>query len=516
MKEKISILVWVALIFGAGGAAAQSHYYHLVNDTVYGMSPIYYYDWWPTIDSNGLVQDSIIFPIEEDRFLRLMRDGGHYPNRGIFQFHTTDTPLKVIGIASTMMRIADSCWTCDSSSSSIPLNPIDEVDTNWDTSMHYVLLSATPTGVVEVARVCWTDDYMTHPKRYMALPNSRRGDNNSAWNCDNITAGYKVVALREYYFESPIWVTDSFYLGWYPMKRWDKPPTSEYIDEEVAYFDYYYRHQFKYYALTNRYNSHYCRVNIPCSKFRIILNIERLYPHFFLPQPDENPEYVVAEGNQYLTIFPIIEIDSTKVPYNPADFCCPAPSNLSTVIHQSHRLKVRWDVLNNFEWELAITTSDSTSPDSCTIIPCSTNSYDTYGIHPDSTYYVYVRGKCDVYRWADTMWSEWSAPLVVEALNGSGPDDPDDPDPGDTTAIRPAEGPVFSLSPNPTESTVTVATVETDGTVALLDLQGRMLFTVPLTDPETVVDLRTLPPGTYLVRVSTPRGSTTQKLTVGR
>lgn len=112
------------------------------------------------------------------------------------------------------------------------------------------------------------------------------------------------------------------------------------------------------------------------------------------------------------------------------------------------------------------------------------------------------------------MWSDWSAPLVVEALNGSGPDDP--PDPGDTTAIRSAEGPAFSLSPNPANATVTVVTAETDGTVALLDLQGRMLFAVPLTGDETVVDLRTLPPATYLVRVSTPRGSTTQKLTVGR
>ncbi|MCR5445092.1 MAG: T9SS type A sorting domain-containing protein [Bacteroidales bacterium] len=514
MKPRISLLVWVALFFGTGGAAAQSHYYHLVNDTVYGRSPIYYYDWWPPIDSNGLVQDSIIFPekpyhIEVDYDL----DGPAVNDykQGLYQRHTTVTPLKVIGIASTLTRYywdtSDTRW----GQLTFPMDSLPEdVDTVYDTTMHYILFAATPAGPVELARVCWTDDYMTHPKRYMALPNTEAHNSSPVIGCENITSGYRIAPLREYYFNSPVWVTDSFYLGWAPMKRRPVIPYTwlPNYDEIEARGWYYYLHYYENIALGNWLQSGYCKVHIPTSSFLFIRNLVNGYMY------DEDPIFKEAEGQIYLTIFPIIEIDSTKVPYNPADFCCPVPSNLSTVIHQSYRLKVGWDALNNFEWELAITTSDSLSPDSCSIIPCSTNSYDTYGIHPDSTYYVYVRGRCEVIRWTDTMWSDWSAPLVVEALNGSGPDDP--PDPGDTTAIRSAEGPAFSLSPNPANATVTVVTAETDGTVALLDLQGRMLFAVPLTGDETVVDLRTLPPGTYLVRVSTPRGSTTQKLTVGR
>ena len=61
---------------------------------------------------------------------------------------------------------------------------------------------------------------------------------------------------------------------------------------------------------------------------------------------------------------------------------------------------------------------------------------------------------------------------------------------------------------------VTVATEGLQGTVAILDVQGRELLSVSTAGPETVVDVSSLAAGTYVVRVTTAEGFSTQKLTV--
>ena len=49
-KKYKTIIITAVMLSFMGGATAQSHYYHLVGDTVDGRSPIYYYDWWPNVD----------------------------------------------------------------------------------------------------------------------------------------------------------------------------------------------------------------------------------------------------------------------------------------------------------------------------------------------------------------------------------------------------------------------------------------------------------------------------------
>ena len=179
MKTIKRIILLVALTLAAYAAHAQSGYYQ-VGDTVRGKCPIYQYeqDWWPTLNATGHT-DSVIGTIGAFGYMK----------------HTTNTPLRVIGVASTVARLDRTIMQ-------------EDLDTSIDGTLYYVLLDATAGGPVELTRVCWTDDYLTHPKRYMELP--RRG---GAASCDEMLDFTAIVPLREYYFDSAITVTDSFYLG---------------------------------------------------------------------------------------------------------------------------------------------------------------------------------------------------------------------------------------------------------------------------------------------------------------
>ncbi len=161
-----------------GSVVAQSGYYQ-VGDTVRGKCPIYHYEngWWPTLNASGHT-DSLIGTIGTFGYMK----------------HTTNTPLKVIGVASTVARLDITTMQ-------------EDLDTSIDGTLYYVLLDATAGGPVELTRVCWTDDYSTHPTRYLELP--RRGGE----SCDQMLDYTVIVPLREYYFDSAITVTDSFYLG---------------------------------------------------------------------------------------------------------------------------------------------------------------------------------------------------------------------------------------------------------------------------------------------------------------
>ena len=141
MKKVLFILSFIAV---AGSAMAQSGYYHQVGDTVRGKCPIYQYEqgWWPVLNATGHT-DSVIGTISTFGYMK----------------HTTNTPLRVIGVASTCARL----------DKSNPYNIHEDMDTSIDGTLYYVLLDATASGPVEKARVCWTDDYLTHPKRYKGV-----------------------------------------------------------------------------------------------------------------------------------------------------------------------------------------------------------------------------------------------------------------------------------------------------------------------------------------------------------
>ena len=379
MKKVLFILSLMAV---AGSALAQGGFYHQVGDTVRGKCPIYQYeqDWWPTLNAIGHT-DSMIGTAYTFGYMK----------------HTTSTPLKIIGVASTCARL----------DKSNPNNIHEDMDTSIDGTLYYVLFDATAGGLVEKARVCWTDDYATHPKRFMELP--RWG---GAVSCDLMQDFTAIVPLREYYFDSAITVTDSFYLGC---------ATTDPTVTDFDGFSYIASHMWDYCVyLTDldSSNTQYkdCETEIPTFTYYDSSRLDNQWHHF--------------THKRFQLIFPIIEVDTV----------CVAPGDPQVVYRDSVKVRVAWTDNSNTGWEVSRTVLNG-NPDAGLITPTTVPYIEYTDIDNDSAYHVYVRGYCETGIWSG--WSDWSTPCLIDSI----PTPPTPPDPPEgITLIETAD---LTLYPNP-------------------------------------------------------------------
>ena len=439
MKKILTILSFIAV---TGSVAAQSNYYHQVGDTVRGRCPIYHYQWWPTVDANNRTDSLITTAVG--------RVSGYMK-------HTTRTPLKVIGIASTVARLYTQTNT-----------PYEDIDTTIDTAMYYVLYDATANGLEEKARVCWTSDYLTHPKRYMELP-IKTG------LCSNMEDHTSIVSLREYYFDSAITVTDSFYLGC----AFTDASINSSDPNALSIFSYLASHGWNYCAYGVLEDDIYkdCATDMP------------EFSYYDKSVLDSNWAY--TSRKRFQLVFPIIELDTS----------CVTPEEPYVASRDSLKVRVEWTDNNNINWEVSRTAPNS-DPETG-LITSTSNPYIEYtDIDDHSTYHVYVRGYCETGIWEG--WSDWSDPCLIDSI-------PTPPAPPmGITAIETFD---FTLSPNPANSIVTLKCTESmQGSVEIIDMQGKSWLKKALSDNLTKLDVSTLPTGTYLVHVTTPKGTSTKKL----
>lgn len=439
MKKIFFILSLIAV---AGSVMAQSGYYHQVGDTVRGKSPIYQYeqDWWPTLNAIGHT-DSMIGTVYTFGYMK----------------HTTNTPLKVIGVASTCARLDNSN----------PYNIHEDMDTSIDGTLYYVLFDATAGGLVEKARVCWSDDYMTHPKRYMELP--RKG---GAATCEDMLDNTTIVPLREYYFDSAITVTDSFYLGCV------LPDINTSGPDGFAIFSYIASHMWDYCVYYTDYsiNSPYkdCETEIPTFTYSDSSKLDNQW-HYHTHK-------------HFLLIFPIIEVDTSTF--------CITPDEPYVVSRDSVRVRVEWTDTSNLSWEVSRTAPNG-DPDAGLITPTAVPYIEYTDIDDDSVYHVYVRGYCETGVWSG--WSDWSTHCLIDSI----PTPPTPPDSLGITAIETAD---FSLSPNPTDGSVQLIGLHDELTsIEVLDITGHFLKAFENTAIFSISDLSS---GTYIVRVKTHRDNT--------
>lgn len=433
MKANKRIILLAALTLATFAAHAQSGYYQ-VGDTVRGKCPIYQYEqgWWPTLNASGHT-DSLIGTIGTFGYMK----------------HTTNTPLKVIGVASTVARLDRTIMQ-------------EDLDTSIDGTLYYVLLDATTGGPVELARVCWTDDYATHPTRYLELP--RRGGE----SCDQMLDYTAIVPLREYYFDSAITVTDSFYLGC---------ATTDPTVTDFNSFSYIASHMWDYCTYSSMdANGTYkeCATEMPEFIYYDSSRLDNNWHHF--------------THKRFQLIFPIIEVDTF----------CVTPEEPYLASRDSLVVRVEWLDTTNLRWEVSRTTSGG-DPDTGLITP-TTNPYIEYtDIDNDSVYNVYVRGYCETGIWSG--WSDWSTPCVIDSI----PTPPAPP-----VGITTAETAELTLYPNPATHQVSIECAETISEAWLTDLTGRR-EQVRLTAEGTgryTLDLTARPQATYLLTLTTVSGKT--------
>ena len=144
-------------------------------------------------------------------------------------------------------------------------------------------------------------------------------------------------------------------------------------------------------------------------------------------------------------------------------------------------------------------------PEDGVIVNLSEYSYAVGDWILDSTHHLYLRKQCDYSTPSHSrqVWSDWSRmdnPKVDSEEDGIA-----------TVAVLD-----FELLPNPAQEWVTlVCTQARGGTVSVVDMQGRTLLT-QAAKATTVLDISMLPDGPYLVRIVTPAGTATRKLSVVR
>lgn len=87
---------------------------------------------------------------------------------------------------------------------------------------------------------------------------------------------------------------------------------------------------------------------------------------------------------------------------------------------------------------------------------------------------------------------------------------------GDTASVMMPAAEGFSLQPNPAHGTVHILlpTTAMGGRLSLRDVTGREVQACTVTSTAVEWDLSRLPVGTYLVKLSTPQGTATQKLVI--
>ena len=285
------IAICVAVFMATSPVAAQSHYYHIEGDTIRGRCPIYHYEWfWDDGPAGTENNDSSIRSY--DQSLCYMR-------------HTTDTVLRIVGIAF--------CFD---------IGNINECGTD----QYLRLFDATPSGPVELASIRWTDDYNKgHAKRYMQLPWIYTNN----YQCGNFQRLNQIRPVLEYYFDSAITVTDSFYVG-----------SSQYVEYHVPMPDmtglgwsqrraiqdsiysiqdqFHYSHIYHYYNMTP-----YASLPVECQ--RAIPEMHYInHQGWHVPHHDAPLEHDTAfthwTYNDMLLTFPIIEVDTVGLPYDTAFF----------------------------------------------------------------------------------------------------------------------------------------------------------------------------------------------------
>ena len=184
---------------------------------------------------------------------------------------------------------------------------------------------------------------------------------------------------------------------------------------------------------------------------------------------------------------------------------CARPGSFRKVGQTDVSATFRWDTLSEQrEFQMLVKQADDTAE--LYLTPTS-NPYELTGLAPGSSYSVWLRARChhecEVH---DTLlWSPWSNPVRFHLSN---------------EGVGVADGNLrFSLTPNPARGSVVVTVpdprdVGGGSTLTLSDASGRRLLTLPVTDPQLTLSLAPYPAGPYFLTLTTPQGSSTQKLVV--
>lgn len=404
------------------------------------------------------------------------------------RYFYTDTAMRIIGVAA-MIYITDNA-------------PATDLNYNEYFRLYEVGIEGMEDSMVFITEASWNNNPVSHYMQAEAL-----------WcphifvdtiTCEVTTLYYEDVSfypVYEAYFDSAVWVTDSFYLSgtknnafndWeyhtgglfnegYTIKVPNRP--CAYIrgpgagQPETDSLEIWLKPQ------NHRYKAHY--IGHPYN-----VEFEDTLWHFY-------------KIKSFSAIFPIFDTcPRCEPPVLPPD-SCPVPQGLRASVSQyvAGDATLMWNNNSNaVSWEVAIC-PEGCLPDEGNILASATTFIGIEGLDTAQWYTAWARSVCDSGRISE--WSD-STRFYTPGSNQQGNED-----------ITTVTDRYTSIYPNPASNTVNILSSFRLKSVEIFDLNGKLLVDRKIGNSiKTTLHIADLDAGTYMVRINTENGTTYKKLIV--
>ena len=381
----------------------------------------------------------------------------------------TDTAIRIAGIAAPI-------WI----DSSYAYNSIQRLPE------YFYIYAKTDTGITLLGSARWDNNEPTKQMQFFGIKGRGFGTPNTRANGDpygDIISDYPVF---EAYFDKPITVSDTFYVGGSTFNNYNAGqimafPRTRYIRWEYTY------------SLHND----ICMQNIPN------------------PTTSDLIMYTSSEGgtindstfhsNNLLykgfgCIFPII--DTTQGTIDPQPDTCIGSTGLRILDISDRNVTITWneDGSSN-NWELAIVKGDTATavPQNGIINNYNSNLVQLYYL--DTTWYtIFLRTVCNA---SNALYSEWSDPvrfLIQEADTT-------------TTGIETSLAGYYTIvSPNPTDGIMDISSSFKIKQISVITTSGKPVYELNCHSHHEKININNYPSGTYYVRINTTEGVVTKKI----
>lgn len=490
---------FVALLSVSFASQAQySHlYYHCQRDTIIGDAETYYHSWWEFENS--------LFTQQIYRIVNCP-----LPTNKMLLYHFTPTPLQVVGLAFFPPLITPPGFSND---------PYYYYDTTILREYLY-LCEAGEDTTYELARVRWLPADTSRFIKFTHTESSNVDDKMDFLHYASIaqTSPFDtaccggvpythITNVAEYYFDTPITVTDSFYVGCSNISydpghpsysAGDLYPASRYITALMADVHPNCNGDSAEWATTFMYNYWYptnmedvCRIFWPA----IIEN------HWSDYGVDPYSRSMLPDGTFYVQtpyiplVFPIVMVDTTVPPRS----YCPKVENLQISSNDPGCIDLSWDAFVNHRNGYDISYGRVNEPQNqWSTLFVSTNFAHICDLDTHFFYMFRIAPVCD----STQNGAQWITSPIIRPIGN------------DTLAV--AEPSALarhtSLSPNPTSGSVHLHSDYVVTRLDLYDTQGRHLDNHAYPGLDIDLDLSLYAPGLYHLVITTSQGITTKQI----
>lgn len=362
----------------------------------------------------------------------------YYPNGGYIQMYVADTPTIVYGIAAALPEMGYR-------------NPY----------YHYTAVLFQKKG----RRFRLTDSVertLSAPEIYVEY---------SGYVYYNGNPFSDVFHGEEYYFDHPIQVMDTFFIG---LQRFRCDTDNYNLFYGIPEMEQHAMGALSSWIMPNIPRRTWCA----CDEFSIVDS----------PAQETDCAYVVHHYANWGGVFPITGFHCNQAPRYPAVTVC-GPTYA----------EVGWTYAWTDTYEVAV--GDYDLP-----VDSAFRHYIVHDIHchidslePAHHYGVWVRKPCQYTTggYDTTVWSPWSSKVSLMT----------------TVGIDAVDRVPFTLSPNPSRGVVKLVCGEKMHSVGVIDMGGRECFHAREAGNEFELDITALPSGVYVVRIATDSGTFLRRLT---